>query len=135
VPDEPENSAPDEDAPEDDTPEDGPELEKLNGELVRELRLLNRQLERFNRKRRYVLLSLTGGMARGFGAALGATLIFAVALALLTRLDSVPVVGEYVTNVIQFVKQNSPASMLLPDKSPTQTPTPSAVDTPTPESN
>ena len=106
-------------------------LQVSNQEIIVQLRHLNKQLERFNRKRRYVLLSLTGGMARGFGAALGATLIFAIAVALLTRLDSVPVVGEYVTNIIGFVKANSPASLLLPDA----TPTPSDFETPAPDSN
>ena len=78
------------------------------------------------------VLAGLGGFGGGLGgAALGATLIFAVAVALLTRLDSVPVVGEYVTNIINFVKDNSPASMLLPSTSPT----PSAVETPIPESN
>lgn len=87
----------------------------LNHEVLIELRRLNLALERFNRKRRYIALSLTGGIARGFGAALGASLIFAIALALASRLITVPVVGEYVADVLQFVRQNSPAGIVMPN--------------------
>ena len=112
----------------------------LNREVLIELRRLNIALERFNQKRRYYALSLTGGMARGFGAALGASLIFAIVLALASRMVTVPVVGEYVKDVIEFVRHNSPAGIVMPDPdgwvSPPASPSPTESPTvsPAPES-
>ena len=103
----------------------------LNRELLIELRRLNRTLERFNRTRRHVALSLTGGITRGFGAAMGATFIFAVVFYFATRLFTVPVVGEYVKNVVEFVRKNSPAGALMPTVgTPTPSPSPSPASTP-----
>lgn len=105
----------------------------LNRELLIELRRLNRALERFNRKRRYYTLSLTGGLARGFGTAIGATLIFALSLALLSQLFTVPVVGQYVKDVWVFVRQNSPAGSVMADPDATEAPETTKTESATPE--
>ena len=54
------------------------ELKELNRQLLKELTSLNHSLRKFNKTRRHIILSLTGGITRGLGAAFGATIIFAI---------------------------------------------------------
>ena len=115
------------------------ELKELNRQLLKELTSLNHSLRKFNKTRRHIILSLTGGITRGLGAAFGATIIFAIILGLLAQLLSAPFVGGYIKRVVEFVQEHSGAGSalqfngVLPDVSPTQAPTQATPKTNNPQ--
>lgn len=49
-----------------------------------------------------------GGIAWGIGATIGVSIILAVMAFLVKLVDPVPVVGDFVTNVYEYVMQNDP---------------------------
>ncbi len=49
-----------------------------------------------------------GGLAWGFGTVLGATLIVALVIILLTHLDSAPFIGDFFRNILNTIQ--SPAN-------------------------
>ncbi|HZJ18705.1 MAG TPA: DUF5665 domain-containing protein [Patescibacteria group bacterium] len=55
-----------------------------------------------------------GGIAWGIGATIGMSLLFAIlGLILSTKLDFIPVVGTFVTDVTKFVLENLQTKPLL----------------------
>lgn len=77
---------------------------------------VERQLERANLAQfmelvqnpvRLILLNFLGGLARGFGIAIGLTIIASLFLVLLTRLASLnlPVIGKYIADLVRIVNQ------------------------------
>ena len=51
--------------------------------------------------------NMLGGVAWGIGATLGASLLLSILGIFLSRLDFIPIVGDFVLKVSQFVQQNS----------------------------
>jgi hypothetical protein len=49
-------------------------------------------------------LNLLAGIGRGLGFALGFTILTAIVILLLRRAVSVPVIGEYISKVLEFVE-------------------------------
>jgi Na+-transporting NADH:ubiquinone oxidoreductase subunit NqrD len=56
---------------------------------------------------RLILLNFLSGLARGFGVAIGLTIIASLFLVLLTNLANLnlPVIGKYIANLVRIVQQ------------------------------
>ena len=56
---------------------------------------------------RLIFLNFLAGLARGFGIAIGLTIIASLFLVLLTRLASLnlPVIGKYIADLVKIVNQ------------------------------
>jgi len=92
---------------------------RFNRIIVQQLLTLNRWLAKNNLYQlvellqhplRLLLLNFLTGLARGFGVALGVTLIAGAFLALLTRLASLnlPIIGHYIAEIVRFVNEQVP---------------------------
>ena len=99
----------------------------LQTELLDELRRMNRQLTAISKGSRRYTLAFFSGIVRGLGAAIGATVVFALFVAILSRVETIPLIGSYVAKVYQVAVQSSPAATSVP---PTATP---AASSPAPE--
>lgn len=58
--------------------------------------------------KKIIIRNFFGGIAWGLGITVGATLILAVGTFLLSRLNYVPVIGNLVISVNEFVTENDP---------------------------
>lgn len=58
--------------------------------------------------RQMMLNNFLGGVAWSFGTLIGATIIVALVGFLFSRIDVIPIVGTFITNVIRFIAQNNP---------------------------
>lgn len=47
------------------------------------------------------------GLIYGFGLSIGTSLVLAILIMILRNMVSVPIVGEYITEIIEFVEENS----------------------------
>jgi ABC-type enterochelin transport system permease subunit len=52
--------------------------------------------------------NLLGGIAWGLGATIGVSIILAIAGLILKQVNLIPVVGNFVTNVVKFISENNP---------------------------
>ena len=75
---------------------------------------LSHQMEKFNlaeymnhlnNPRRYLMLNFMGGLFRGFGIALGMTILGAIALYILQRLVvlNLPLIGDFLADLVRIV--------------------------------
>jgi len=89
----------------------------LHRRLIMELQKLSRDLEKFNlaeymellnNPRRYLLVNFAGGIARGLGIAIGATLLAAVVFYILQRMVvlNLPIIGDFIAELIKIVNQH-----------------------------
>ncbi len=85
--------------------------------LYNKINEVERKLERANiaefmrllhKPARLIYLNFLGGLARGFGIAIGLTIIASLFLVVLTRLAelNLPVIGEFIANLVRIVNQN-----------------------------
>ena len=104
----------------------------MEAEILDELRRVNKLLTGMTAGPRRYTLAFLSGIARGLGAALGATVLFAIFLAILGRLNTVPLIGGYLKGVIEFIEHSSPGRhRLLPSEDePSATPTPVPAGSP-----
>ncbi|MFO7154972.1 MAG: DUF5665 domain-containing protein [Caldicoprobacter oshimai] len=65
-------------------------------------------IEYLNDTRRMIRTNFIAGLARGFGMAVGFTLLGAVALYFLTRLanKNLPIIGGFIAEIVKIVKQH-----------------------------
>ncbi len=86
----------------------------LMKELIKKLEKLGEDLEKFNlaeylqlinNSRRFLWINFLAGLARGFGFALGATILGAIALMGLQRLVvlNLPIIGDYIAEIVKIV--------------------------------
>ena len=56
---------------------------------------------------RLILLNFLGGLARGFGIAIGLTIIASLFILFLSRLASLnlPIIGKYIAEIVRIVHQ------------------------------
>lgn len=80
---------------------------KLEEELLHELRRMNSQLGWLTHGYRRYTTSFFAGIIRGLGAAIGATVIFAIFLTAVSRLDTTPIIGNYVKRIMAFTQHSS----------------------------
>ncbi len=73
-------------------------LEKLN---------LADYLKHLNNTKRMMWVSFVGGVARGFGIAVGFTLLGALVIYLLQEsfLNNLPVIGEFIADIVEIANQ------------------------------
>jgi len=89
------------------------QFEALSGE-VRSLReLLERlRLQQYVRAvlnvRRIAWVSFLSGILNGLGAVIGATLILALVVYVLSRLEVVPHIGRFISEIVKIVQQQKP---------------------------
>lgn len=86
-------------------------FEKLIGKIEGLLTVMERSsvaelIELYRTPRRMLLLSFTSGVARGFGIAVGFTIIGAVFLYILGRVAmlNLPIIGEFVAEITRIVR-------------------------------
>lgn len=80
----------------------------LQTELLDELRRMNRLLAGISRGPRRYTLAFFSGIVRGLGAAIGATVVFALLVGVLSRVNTIPLIGGYLAKVYEFAAQTSP---------------------------
>lgn len=86
------------------------QLSDLTSE-VRKLRLLleNLRLDQYIKTllsaRRLMLINFLTGIMSGLGAAIGATLVLALLVYVLGRLEWIPIVGRWITDILKVVHQ------------------------------
>lgn len=89
---------------------------QLKRRLIVRLERLSRDMERFNiaeyvlllnNPRRFFFLNLFGGIARGLGFAIGATLLAAGVIYFLQRLVmlNLPVIGDFIAELVRIVNR------------------------------
>lgn len=80
----------------------------LVGKLVRHLESLRiaEYMELLERPMKLILVNFIGGMARGLGIAIGATVVFAVVLNFLRQLIllNIPGIGGFIAEIIQIIE-------------------------------
>ncbi len=77
--------------------------ENQTQELINSINKLNKIMSK-SVSLRYSFLR---GMASGFGGILGATLILTIFLWILSQLEYVPIIGGFISQITDFVVQNS----------------------------
>lgn len=89
---------------------------QLQRRLIVRLARLSRDLEKFNlagyisllnNPRRYILVNFAGGVFRGLGFGLGATLLAAVLIYILQRLVvlNLPLIGDFIAELVNIVNE------------------------------
>lgn len=84
-------------------------------ELNKKIEKLSQDMERFNlaeyldllnSPRRFLWINFMGGISRGLGFALGATILGALALYMLQRLVflNLPVIGDFIAELVRIVQ-------------------------------
>ncbi len=81
-------------------------LDKI-AELSQQLEKFNiaEYLEQLNNPRRYLMVNFMGGLFRGFGIALGMTILGAFVLFILQRLVvlNLPLIGDFIAELVRIV--------------------------------
>lgn len=80
------------------------EVRKLR-ELLEKLRL-QQYIQALLNTRRIALISLMSGVLSGLGAVIGATLVLALLIWILGRLEVLPVIGRWIAEIVRIVKQH-----------------------------
>ncbi|OGY22265.1 MAG: hypothetical protein A2126_03470 [Candidatus Woykebacteria bacterium GWB1_45_5] len=52
-----------------------------------------------------VLNNFLGGLAWGFGTVLGATLVVGLVIFVLSKLNSIPIIGDFINDILQGIQQ------------------------------
>ena len=76
-------------------------------ELLEKLRL-SRYMQAVLNVRRMAWLSFLNGILGGLGGAIGATVVLALLVYLLTRLELVPHIGRFVAEIVNIVQHQKP---------------------------
>lgn len=87
----------------------------LMSRLIVKIEELSRDMERFNLAeymnmlndpRRFLLINFLGGVARGFGIALGFTILGALAIWFMQRLVvfNLPIIGDFIAEIVRIVQ-------------------------------
>ncbi len=83
----------------------GKRLNELS--LMLEKLKLAEYLTHLNNTKRMIWVSFVGGLARGFGIAVGFTLLGALVIYLLQEsfLNNLPVIGEFIADIVEIANQ------------------------------
>lgn len=89
---------------------------QLQRRLIIRLARLSQDLEKYNlgeymnllnNPRRYILVNFTGGVVRGLGFGLGATLLAALLIYIMQRLVvlNLPLIGDFIAELVRIVNE------------------------------
>lgn len=92
------------------------ETKALMARLLGKIEGLSRDMEKFNlaeymnllnNPRRFLLVNFLGGMARGFGIALGFTILGALFIWFMQKLVvlNLPIIGDFIADLIKIVQE------------------------------
>lgn len=86
-----------------------PETNKIR-ELARTLEKMKfgDYIEYLNNTKRMLVTNFISGLARGFGMAIGFSVLGAIALYFLTKLanQNIPIIGNFITEIVRMVQDN-----------------------------
>ncbi len=96
--------------------DEGHEQRQLQQRLIIRLARLSQDLEKYNlgeymnllnNPRRYILVNFTGGIVRGLGFGLGATLLAALLIYIMQRLVvlNLPLIGDFIAELVRIVNE------------------------------
>ncbi|WP_352419942.1 DUF5665 domain-containing protein [Proteiniborus sp.] len=84
-------------------------IEKRLEELANNLEKakINEYVEFVNNKRRLLYINFLGGVARGFGMAVGFTILGALAIYILQKIISwnIPLIGDFIADIVRIVQE------------------------------
>lgn len=75
-------------------------------EYLQELRL-QQYIQALLNTRRIALMSFLSGIMSGLGAVIGATLVLSLLVYILGRLEVLPVIGDWVAQIVKIVRQKT----------------------------
>ena len=75
-------------------------------EYLRDLRL-QQYIQALLNTRRIARMSFLSGMMSGLGAVIGATVVLSLLVYLLTRLEVLPIMGEWIARIVRIVQQKT----------------------------
>lgn len=85
------------------------EIEKRLEELANNLERakLHEYVDFVNNKKRLLYINFLGGLARGFGMAIGFTILGALAIYFLNRIISwnIPLIGDFIAEIVRIVQE------------------------------
>ncbi|SCG83523.1 hypothetical protein DW1_1955 [Proteiniborus sp. DW1] len=85
------------------------EIEKRLEELANNLEKakLHEYVDFVNNKKRLLYVNFLGGLARGFGMAIGFTILGALAIYFLNRIISwnIPLIGDFIAEIVRIVQE------------------------------
>lgn len=79
------------------------EVESLR-EYLKGLRL-QQYIQALLNTRRIALMSLLSGIMSGLGAIIGATIVLSLLVYLLSRLEVLPIIGDWIARIVRIVQQ------------------------------
>ena len=62
-------------------------------------------LRNYNNPRRVLMINLLAGLARGLGLTVGTAIVLGLAGYVLSHFLSIPIIGDYVSDIISYVEQ------------------------------
>lgn len=81
--------------------------EKLNEVAEKmERNRLQEYLDLVNNKRKLFFVNFLMGLAKGFGTVIGFTILAALVLYILQSMISLPIIGDYIADIVKIVQQN-----------------------------
>lgn len=72
--------------------------------LVEELRS-RRYLQRIDKPKRFLFYNFIAGIVRGVGVAIGASIVFALIIWILSRLQIVPILGDWAIIIVDYIER------------------------------
>lgn len=89
---------------------------QLQRQLILKLDQISQEMEKFNiaeyiallnKPKRYLFINFMGGIARGLGIAIGATLLAAAVIYFMQRLVmlNLPLIGDFIADLVRIVTQ------------------------------
>ncbi len=67
---------------------------------------LQEYLHLVNNKKKLLLINFLSGLAKGFGTVIGFTILAAVVLYILQNMISLPIIGDFIADIIEIVQSN-----------------------------
>lgn len=61
----------------------------------------------YRSRKRIIVDNFLGGISWSLGVTFGATIVFALIAFILTKINYVPIVGQFILNILKFVNDNS----------------------------
>ena len=63
-------------------------------------------LHLINNRKKLLLVNFLSGLAKGFGTVIGFTILAGVVLYILKSMISLPIIGDFIANIIEIVQSN-----------------------------